>query len=203
MTVRSVGRGLPPGDDRSVPVQQGECHANHRSCGARVADDPELAADQAHRQEDGQIMSAGIDVGVYFDLRNPQQWRQNPSRLYSFTLEACEEAERLGASSVWFSEHHLFDDDYLASPLTFAAAVAARTSRVRLGTAIVIAPLHHPAELAEQSVLVDLVSDGRLDQGIGAGYRDPEFDLYDASLKTRCDDTDGTAYELRKLWPPR
>jgi alkanesulfonate monooxygenase SsuD/methylene tetrahydromethanopterin reductase-like flavin-dependent oxidoreductase (luciferase family) len=161
-----------------------------------------LAAYQARRQENGYRMNTGIDVGLYFDLRNPRQWRQNPSRLYGFTLEACEEAERLEASSVWFSEHHLFDDDYLASPLTFAAAVAARTSRVRLGTAIVIAPLHHPAELAEQSVLVDLVSDGRLDLGIGAGYRVPEFDLYGASLKTRYRDTDQTARELRTLWAP-
>ena len=148
------------------------------------------------------LSKTGIDVGVYFDLRNPQQWRQKPARLYGFTLEACEEAERLGASSLWFSEHHLFDDDYLASPLTFAAAVAARTSRARLGTAIVIAPLHRPVELAEQSVLVDLVSDGRLDLGLGAGYRVPEFELYDASIKTRYTETDATARELRKLWAP-
>jgi alkanesulfonate monooxygenase SsuD/methylene tetrahydromethanopterin reductase-like flavin-dependent oxidoreductase (luciferase family) len=141
-----------------------------------------------------------IEVGVYFDLRNPAQWRQSPSRLYGFTIEACQEAERLGASSAWFSEHHLFDDDYLASPLTFAAAVAAKTERIRLGTAIVIAPLHHPAELAEQSVVVDLVSDGRLDLGLGTGYRVPEFELYGASLKARYAQTDDTVRQLRGLW---
>lgn len=141
-----------------------------------------------------------IDVGVYFDLRNPAQWRQSPSRLYGFTIEACQEAERLGASSAWFSEHHLFDDDYLASPLTFAAAVAAKTERIRLGTAIVIAPLHHPAELAEQSVVVDLVSEGRLDLGLGAGYRVPEFELYGASLKARYGQTDDAVRQLRELW---
>ncbi|MCV7282379.1 LLM class flavin-dependent oxidoreductase [Mycolicibacterium flavescens] len=141
-----------------------------------------------------------MKVGVYFDLRNPPQWRQDPSRLYGFTIEACQEAERLGASSVWFSEHHLFDDDYLAQPLTFAAAVAARTSRVRLGTAIVIAPLHHPAELAEQCAAVDLISGGRLDLGIGTGYRVPEFELFDASIEARYAQTDGTARRLRELW---
>ena len=75
-----------------------------------------------HRKEKGQPRATPrppIEVGIYFDLRNPPQWHQSPSRLYGFTLEACEEAERLGASSLWFSEHHLFDDDYLASPLTF------------------------------------------------------------------------------------
>jgi alkanesulfonate monooxygenase SsuD/methylene tetrahydromethanopterin reductase-like flavin-dependent oxidoreductase (luciferase family) len=143
-----------------------------------------------------------IDVGVYFDLRNPAQWCQDPSRLYGFTLEMCEEAERLGASSAWFSEHHLFDDDYLTSPLTFAAAVAARTKRIRLGTAILIAPLHHPAEIAEQSVVVDILSGGRLDLGLGAGYRVPEFDLFDATLKAKYKQTDDTVRRLRELWSP-
>ncbi|WP_428338896.1 LLM class flavin-dependent oxidoreductase [Mycobacterium sp.] len=141
-----------------------------------------------------------VKVGVYFDLRNPAQWRQDPSRLYSFTLEACEEAEHLGASSVWFSEHHLFIDDYLPSPLTFAAAVAARTSRVRIGTAVVIAPIHQPAEIAEQSAIVDILSSGRLDLGLGTGYRAPEFDLYDAPLNGKYARTDDTVRRLRQLW---
>src|ERR1700758_2133071 len=90
-------------------------------------------------------------VGIYFDLRNPPAWRVSPSRLYGFTLEMCREAELLGCDSVWLTEPHLFDDDYLPQPLTFAAAVAARTQRVRIGTGILIAPLHHPAEVAEQA----------------------------------------------------
>lgn len=148
------------------------------------------------------MTGTGIDVGIYFDVRNPARWRQSPSRLYGFTLEACEEAERLGASSAWFSEHHLFDDDYLTSPLTIAAAVAARTQRIRLGTAILIAPLHHPAEIAEQSVAVDLISDGRLDLGLGSGYRVPEFDLFDATLTARYRQTDDTVRRLRQLFGP-
>ncbi len=141
-----------------------------------------------------------MKVGVYFDLRNPPQWRQDPSRLYGFTIEACQEAERLGADSVWFSEHHLFDDDYLPQPLTFAAAVAARTKTIRLGTAILIAPLHHPAEIAEQCAIVDLISAGRLDLGLGTGYRIPEFELFGASLQARYRQTDNTARRLRELW---
>lgn len=143
-----------------------------------------------------------IDVGIYFDLRNPARWHQSPSRLYGFTLEACEEAERLGASSVWFSEHHLFDDGYLSNPLTVAAAAAARTTHVRLGTAVVIAPLHNAVEIAEQAAVVDLISSGRLDLGIGAGYRVPEFELFDASMTARYAQTDATARRLRQLWGP-
>jgi alkanesulfonate monooxygenase SsuD/methylene tetrahydromethanopterin reductase-like flavin-dependent oxidoreductase (luciferase family) len=148
------------------------------------------------------MTDSGIEVGVYFDLRNPEKWRQSPSRLYGFTIDACQEAERLGASSAWFSEHHLFDDGYLTSPLTMAAAVAARTQRIRLGTAILIAPLHHPAEIAEQSVVVDLVSGGRLDLGLGTGYRVPEFELFGASLTARYRQTDDTVVRLRELFGP-
>src|SRR3954449_4464973 len=130
------------------------------------------------------------ELGIYFDLRNPDRWHQDPSRLHAFTLELCEEAERLGAGSVWFTEHHLFDDSYLTQPLTFAAAVAARTRRIRLGTAVVVAPLHHPVELAEQAALVDLVSGGRLELGLGAGYRVPEYELYGVSGERRRTVTD-------------
>ncbi|HVU74761.1 MAG TPA: LLM class flavin-dependent oxidoreductase [Mycobacteriales bacterium] len=143
-----------------------------------------------------------INVGLYFDLRNPPQWPQDPARLHAFTLEVCEEAERLGAHSVWFSEHHQFDDGYLAAPLTFAAAAAARTSRMRIGTAIVIAPLHHPVELAEQAAMVDLISGGRLELGIGAGYRVPEYALFGAPGEQRYAQTDHRARELRRLWGP-
>lgn len=141
-----------------------------------------------------------MKIGIYFDLRNPQQWRQDPTRLYGFTLEMCEEAEHLGASSLWFSEHHLFEDDYLSNPLTVLAAVSARTRTVRLGTAIVIAPLHHPVEIAEQSAVVDLLSGGRLELGLGAGYRVPEFTLFESPMNNRYARTDDTVRKLRTLW---
>lgn len=149
-------------------------------------------------------------IGLYFDLRNPPQWRQDWSRLYSFTLELCEEAERLGADSAWFSEHHFFDDGYLPQPLTFAAAAAARTRRIRLGTAVLLAPLRHPLHLAEEAAVVDLISGGRLDLGLGAGYRKPEFDAYGADMAARYKATDQMVTGLRDAWaggtvtpPPR
>jgi alkanesulfonate monooxygenase SsuD/methylene tetrahydromethanopterin reductase-like flavin-dependent oxidoreductase (luciferase family) len=139
-------------------------------------------------------------VGLYFDLRNPHRWRQDPARLHAFTLELCEEADRLGIHSLWFTEHHKFDDGYLSQPLTFAAAVAARTSRARIGTAVLVAPLHHPARLAEEAALVDLISNGRLEIGLGAGYRKPEYELYGASMDGRYGQTDAQIRTLRSLW---
>ena len=141
-----------------------------------------------------------LKVGIWFDLRNPLRWRRDPRRLHAFTLEMCEEAERLGADSVWFSEHHLFEDGYLPQPLTFAAAAAARTRRVRVGTAILIAPLRKTAQLAEEAATVDLISGGRLDLGLGAGYRVPEFDLFGADIGARYRTLDAQVGELRRLW---
>jgi alkanesulfonate monooxygenase SsuD/methylene tetrahydromethanopterin reductase-like flavin-dependent oxidoreductase (luciferase family) len=141
-----------------------------------------------------------MHVGIYFDLRNPERWRRDPARLHAFTLELCEEADRLGVQSLWFSEHHKFDDGYLTQPLTFAAAVAARTKQARIGTAVLVAPLHHPAKLAEDAALVDLISNGRLDLGLGAGYRQPEYELFGASMDRRYGQTDNRVRELRSLW---
>jgi alkanesulfonate monooxygenase SsuD/methylene tetrahydromethanopterin reductase-like flavin-dependent oxidoreductase (luciferase family) len=141
-----------------------------------------------------------MKVGLWFDLRNPPGWRQDPTRLYGFTLEMCEEAELLGADSVWFSEHHLFEDGYLSQPLTFAAAAAARTKRVRIGTGLLVAPFRKTVQLAEEAAVVDILSGGRLDLGLGAGYRVPEFDLYGADMPGRYRTLDSQVAELRRLW---
>jgi alkanesulfonate monooxygenase SsuD/methylene tetrahydromethanopterin reductase-like flavin-dependent oxidoreductase (luciferase family) len=141
-----------------------------------------------------------VKIGLWFDLRNPPGWRRDPARLYGFTLELCEEAERLGADSLWFSEHHGFEDGYLPQPLTFAAAAAARTTRVRLGTGILVAPLRKTAQLAEEAAVVDIISGGRLDLGLGAGYRVPEFDLFGTDFTERYRILDTQVRELRRLW---
>lgn len=141
-----------------------------------------------------------MKVGLYFDLRNPSRWQQDWHRLYGFTLEVCEEADRLGIGSLWFSEHHLFTDGYLNQPLTFAAAAAARTRHARLGTAVMVAPIRRAAQIAEEATVVDLVSGGRLDLGLGTGYRKPEFDLFSESLIGRYDRTDARVREMRALW---
>ena len=112
----------------------------------------------------------------------------------------CEEAEHLGAHSVWVTEHHLFEDGYVNQPLTFAAAIAARTRRVRIGTAILIAPFRPAIQIAEEAAVVDILSRGRLELGLGAGYRVPEFDLFGADIKNRYVTTDRRVSEIRSIW---
>lgn len=121
-----------------------------------------------------------MNVGLYLDMRNPSRWRSPWPEVYAAALELCQGADALGAHSIWLSEHHSFDDGYLPQPLTLAAAIAARTQRIRLGTAVMLAPLRPAAQIAEEAAIVDLVSGGRLDLGLGAGYRAPEFELYGA-----------------------
>ncbi|MGW4125041.1 LLM class flavin-dependent oxidoreductase [Nocardia sp. NPDC004711] len=140
------------------------------------------------------------DVGLLFDLRNPPQWERPWADHYAHSIEFCEEADRRGAGGIWFTEHHLFDDGYLPQPLTFAAAAAARTKRVRIGTAVVLPALRKPAQLAEEAALVDLISGGRLELGLGAGYRVPEYRLFDADIGERFARTGGTIAEVQQLW---
>jgi alkanesulfonate monooxygenase SsuD/methylene tetrahydromethanopterin reductase-like flavin-dependent oxidoreductase (luciferase family) len=119
-----------------------------------------------------------VDVGLYFDLRVRADLGQDPARVYGFFLEACEEADRTGIASAWFTEHHSFVDGYLPQPLTYAAAVAARTRRLRLGTSVLLAPLRQAIQIAEEAAVVDLVSGGRLDLGISCGSMRREYELY-------------------------
>ncbi len=138
-------------------------------------------------------------LGIFLDLRNPQPWQRPWADHYRQQLDLIVEAERLGAGSVWLTEHHKFDDGYLPQPLTLAASVATRTSTIRIGTAILLAPLRHPAHIAEEATVVDLVSGGRLEIGLGAGYSAADYELFGADLDGRFGVTDATFAEVRRL----
>ena len=140
-----------------------------------------------------------MKLGLYFDLRNPAPWARPWPEVYGRALDLVVEAERLGAASVWFSEHHLFSDGYLPQPLTFAAAAAARTTRVRIGTAVLLAALRPAALVAEEAAVIDQISGGRLELGIGAGYSVPEYELYNADITKRYGLTDAAVAEIRRL----
>jgi alkanesulfonate monooxygenase SsuD/methylene tetrahydromethanopterin reductase-like flavin-dependent oxidoreductase (luciferase family) len=138
--------------------------------------------------------------GVYFDLRNPPAWARPWPAVYADALDLAAEAEGLGAGGVWLSEHHLFDDGYLSQPLTMAAALAARTSTVRIGTAVLVAPLRHPRHIAEEAAIIDLVSNGRLELALGAGYSAVEYDAFDVDGSRRYELTDAAITKVRRMW---
>lgn len=141
-----------------------------------------------------------MNVGLYFDLRNPPAWRRPWADVHAEALDLCAQADELGGHSAWFTEHHLAEDGYLPQPLVFAAAVAGRTRRLRVGTSILIAPLRSAVQIAEEAAVVDLVSGGRLELGMGAGYRPAEFELYGADYDSRGRTTLRLAEEVRTIW---
>ena len=104
---------------------------------------------------------------------------------YGEALEEVVRAEELGFDSVWMEEHHSVVDHYWPSPLPVLAGFATRTSRVLLGTDILVAPFYHPVRLAEDGALLDIMSNGRFVLGVAIGYKPDEFALYGAELEKR------------------
>ena len=94
-------------------------------------------------------------------------------------------AEELGYDAVYFGEHHFCFTSGHSSPLIMAAAVAARTTRMRIGTAVICAPFHNPLRLAEDIAAVDIASKGRFDLGIGVGSQWEEFQAFGIDPKER------------------
>jgi alkanesulfonate monooxygenase SsuD/methylene tetrahydromethanopterin reductase-like flavin-dependent oxidoreductase (luciferase family) len=89
---------------------------------------------------------------------------------YQDIIAQIEHGDRLGYDTVWLGELHFSRGfSVLADPLMVLAAAAQRTSRIRLGTAVTLIPLHNPVKIAEQAAILDLLSDGRLELGAGRG----------------------------------
>lgn len=97
---------------------------------------------------------------------------------YRQLIDGVVEAERLGFHSIFLVEHHFTGSAQISASLNLLTYLAARTSRIRLGTAVVVVPWHNPVLLAEQAATVDLLSNGRLDFGVGKGYRPNEFQRF-------------------------
>ena len=104
---------------------------------------------------------------------------------YRQALEEVIRAEELGFDSVWMEEHHAVTNHYWPSPLPVLAGFATRTSRLVLGTDIVVAAFHHPVRLAEDVAMLDVISNGRFVLGIAIGYKPDEFALYGVELEKR------------------
>lgn len=116
-----------------------------------------------------------LRFGLCYDFRNPADSGISMPDLYRDALQQIEWADRAGFDLVWFTEHHFVDDGYLPSWIPVASAAAARTSRVRFSTDICLLPFNHPVRLAEDLAVLDSLSGGRVEVGVGMGYAPHEF----------------------------
>ena len=117
-----------------------------------------------------------LRFGLLWPFRNPEWARVPWEQLYRSHLDLIVDSEQMGFDEAWLTEHHFIDDGYSPSLLPIGAAIAARTRRIRIGTFLLLLPLHNPVRVAEDTATLDLISGGRFDLGVGLGYRPGEFD---------------------------
>jgi alkanesulfonate monooxygenase SsuD/methylene tetrahydromethanopterin reductase-like flavin-dependent oxidoreductase (luciferase family) len=113
--------------------------------------------------------------GLFGGAQAPRTTDGHPGRGFCEYIETNVEAERLGFYSTFLVEHHFSRSGQVSAPLDLLSWVAARTTSIRVGTAVLVLPWHDPVLLAERAATLDLLSDGRLDFGVGKGYRHSEF----------------------------
>lgn len=105
--------------------------------------------------------------------------------LYAHWLEQVDLAEQLGYGCVWLTEHHFGPyGGMLPDPQLFLAALSQRTSRIRLGIAVILMPLHNPMRVAEDVAMLDVLSNGRVDVGVGRGMAVTRWDAFGADEAT-------------------
>lgn len=123
--------------------------------------------------------------GLRFDFRSPSFAGVPMADRYDAALDMAEWADRLGCVTLTISEHHGSPDGYLPSPMTMLAALAARTTNVRLMVAAVIAPFYDPLRLAEDLLVLDHLSRGRVDVIVAGGYVGSEFEMFGVPIGER------------------
>ncbi len=140
-----------------------------------------------------------MKFGLYSSIANPPRG-EHLDRCIDEVIAEAQLAESCGFDSCFFGEHHQDKDGFLPSPLIVAAAVAARTSRLRVGTSVILLPLHHPVRVAEDAITLDLVSKGRVVLGVGIGYQPSDFHAFSVPMEDRLGRFEESVEILRRCW---
>lgn len=122
-----------------------------------------------------------MEFGVFI-LAQQRGYHQTSQQVIQHSIEQTIAAEQAGFHAAWYAEHHFNNYSLSPSPLMMVAHMAARTQRIRLGTAVCILPLYHPARFLAEVGFVDTVSNGRLELGIGSGYQEFEFERFGVKI---------------------
>jgi len=138
-------------------------------------------------------------IGLFYQIQVPKPWtaESESQRIYE-ALEQIPYAEQQGFESVWFSEHHFRPVwSHNSAPDLTLAAVSQRTSRIRLGVGVVLAPIHHPLHIAQRMATLDILSHGRVDVGLGRTGYPYQLTPYGTDLR----DTRGIWQEFADVLP--
>jgi luciferase family oxidoreductase group 1 len=123
-----------------------------------------------------------MNFGTFLLMQSPSA--RSSQEIYTRAIDVAQAAESLGFHNVWLAEHHFSTYGYLSRPAQLATFIAAKTSRIRVGTAVIVVPLHHPLVVAEEIATLDLLAGGRLDVGLGRGYQYYEFERFGLELES-------------------
>ena len=140
-----------------------------------------------------------MKLGIYSSIANPPRG-EDLDRCVQEVIEEAQLAEELGFDSCFFGEHHQDADGFLPSPLIVATAVAASTKRLRMGTSVILLPLHHPVHVAEDVVTLDIVSRGRIILGVGLGYQEADFRAFGIPMEHRVELFEEGVDIIRRCW---
>lgn len=118
-----------------------------------------------------------------FNLMTQRDRAQTPREIIANVVDHVKVAEQIGFEIAWFAEHHFSNYCLCPSPLTMCVYMAPQTTRIKLGPAVIVAPLYEHVRMLEEISLADQVSDGRVVLGFGAGYQEYEFHKFGVDLK--------------------
>jgi alkanesulfonate monooxygenase SsuD/methylene tetrahydromethanopterin reductase-like flavin-dependent oxidoreductase (luciferase family) len=141
-----------------------------------------------------------LRFGVVYDFRNPVGSGMTHPALYAAILDQVAWLDRLGLDLVWFTEHHFVEDGYLPSWIPVASAMAARTRHVRFSCDVCLLPFNHPLRLAEDLAVLDNISNGRVEIGVGMGYAPHEFRGFGLPVSRRVSLTEEGLEVLRRAF---
>lgn len=122
-----------------------------------------------------------MEFGVFI-LAQQRNYQQSAHDVVRNSVAQTVHAEQAGFDAAWYAEHHFNNYSLSPSPLLTLAHCAGKTSRIRLGSAVCILPLYNPARFLAEVGMVDILSNGRLELGIGSGYQEFEFARFGTSL---------------------
>lgn len=124
-----------------------------------------------------------VRIDLFYEAAVPPRLGLSEAQAYAGILGQIELADRLGYGCAWLVEHHFLRGySHASKPELLLAAAAARTTRIRLGHAIIPLPLHHPVHVAERIATLDVLSGGRLEVGIGRGFSPREYAAFGAEM---------------------